>query len=206
VALSTKDEERQAVLLAKGIGSPQDHDRAQTALDRAKAALKASEQRLELAREGSRRDQTAMAKAERERAEAMLEQSVLIAKESEIRAPADGVIMHRLAEPGQLVAAGQSAITMAFAGRLFVRTFIPETSLGKVRTGKKVTVKVDAYPDRIFAATITEISPDSEFTPKVVETSEERVNLVYGAKAELDGAWSEPLVPGQPADVTVGIE
>ena len=121
----------------------------------------------------------------------------------EIRARADGIIVHRLAEPGQLVSANQPAVTMAFANRLYVRTFIPETKLGRVRMGMPARVTVDAFPNRAFAAHITEISPDAEFTPKAVETKSERVNLVYGAKADLDRGWSEPLVPGQPAEVTV---
>ena len=126
-----------------------------------------------------------------------------MAQESEIRAPAGGVIVHRLAEPGQLIAAGQPAVTMAFANRLFVRTFIPESSLGKVKMGMPAQVSVDAFPNRTFPARITEISPESEFTPKAVETKTERVNLVYAAKADLDKGWNEPLVPGQPAEVSV---
>ena len=92
---------------------------------------------------------------------------------------------------------------MAFADRLYVRTFIPETRLGRVKMGSAAKVVVDAFPGREFPARITEISPEAEFTPKAVETSSERVNLVYAAKADLDGGWSEPLVPGQPAEVIV---
>jgi HlyD family secretion protein len=165
--------------------------------------LQASQERVQVAREGSRVNQTRAAQAETERAQATLKQSVAIAREGDVRAPADGIIVHRLAEPGQLVAAGQPAVTMAFANRLYVRTFIPETKLGQVKMGMVARVTVDAYPNREFAARITEISPDAEFTPKAVETKSERVNLVYGAKADLDRGWSEPLVPGQPAEVLV---
>lgn len=201
--LAAKENERQTALFEEGVATGSDADRARTELDRARAALRVSEQRLALARDGFRRDQTAVAKADAARANAMLKQSLVVAKESEIRAPADGVIVHRLAEPGQLIAAGQAAVTMAFANRLFVRTFIPETKLGKVKMGMKASVTVDAFPGRTFPARITEISPESEFTPKAVETRAERVNLVYAAKADLDGGWNEPLVPGQPAEVTV---
>jgi HlyD family secretion protein len=61
---------------------------------------------------------------------------------------------------------------------------------------------VDAHPGRRFAARVTEISPVAEFTPKAVETRNERVNLVYAAKVDLDDGWDAPLVPGQPAEVT----
>ena len=203
VNLASREQERQAFLLERKVGTQRDYDRARTELERARAALKVSQEKLELAREGARRNQTAAARADAERAAAVLEQAVVIARENEIRAPADGVILHRLVEPGQLLGPAQPAITMAFANRLYVRTFIPETKLGKVKSGMPAKVMVDAHPGREFAAHITTISPDAEFTPKAVETRAERVNLVYAAKAELDRGWAEPLVPGQPAEVIV---
>lgn len=206
VALAEKESERQRFLLGRKVGTERDFDRARTELERARAALRVSQERLELAREGARRKQSEAAAAEADRAEAVLKQSVVVAREGEIRAPADGVIVHRLAEPGQLVGPGQSAVTMAFANRLFVRTFIPETKLGRVRMGMPAVVTVDAHPDKEFPARITEIAPEAEFTPKAVETKSERVNLVYAAKADLARGWSEPLVPGQPAEVVVRVK
>jgi HlyD family secretion protein len=205
VSLAEKEAERQRFLLSRKVGTQRELDRAQTDVARTRAALKASSEKLDLVREGSRQQQTAAASAEADRARAQLDQSVSIAKEGEIRAPADGVILHRLAEPGQLVSAGQPAITMAFANRLYVRTFIPEAQLGRVRQGVAAQVVVDAFPGKEFPAHITEIAPDAEFTPKPVETKQERVNLVYAAKADLDRGWSEPLVPGQPAEVRVKV-
>jgi HlyD family secretion protein len=204
VTLTEKEMERQRFLLERKVGTQRDYDRARTDLERARAALDASQERAKGLRAGSRVQQTQAAQAEADRAQAILKQSVAVARENEIRAPADGVIVHRLAEPGQLIGAGQFAVTMAFADRLYVRTFIPETKLGRVKMGMPARVTVDAFPGREFPAHITEISPDAEFTPKAVETKSERVNLVYGAKADLDRGWKEPLVPGQPADVTVG--
>ena len=134
---------------------------------------------------------------------AVLKQSESVAREAEIRAPADGVILHRMAEPGLLLGPGQPAVTLAFSNRLYVRTFIPETQLGRVRPGSPAEVTVDAFPGKVFPAKVTEISPDAEFTPKPVDTPRERVNLVYAAKVDLDAGWNAPLVPGQPADVRV---
>ena len=203
VDLAHKEVQRQRFLLEKKVGTQRDLDRARTELERGQAALGVSNQRLAQVREGSRKWQTEGARDDVSRAAAVLKQSESIAKESEIRAPADGIILHRLVEPGLLLAAGQPAITMAFADRLYVRTFIPETKLGRVRSGTAAEVTVDAFPGRKFPATITEISPDAEFTPKAVETRAERVNLVYAAKADLTRGWNEPLVPGQPAEITI---
>jgi HlyD family secretion protein len=202
-ALAQKELDRQQFLLGRTAGTQREVDRARADAERARAALRISEERLRLATEGARTHQKRAAQAEADRAKAALEQTVIVARESEIVAPADGIIVHRFAEPGQLVAPSQPAFTLAFTDRLYVRTFIPETKLGRVKMGMPGSVEVDAFPGRTFAARITEISPEAEFTPKVVETEEERVNLVYAAKADLERGWNEPLVPGQPAVVIV---
>ncbi len=203
VALARRELERQTMLLQNRVGTASDHDRAKTELERAEAAEKASAERLRLTIEGSRRNQTEQARFDADRAKVQLKQSETTAREAEIRAPANGVILHRMAEPGLLLTAGSPALTFAFGDRLYVRTFIPEQKLGRVRPGMAATVSVDAFPGRTFPARVTEISPDAEFTPKPVETRSERVNLVYAAKVDLDRGWKEPLVPGQPADVAI---
>ena len=201
--LAKREFDRQRSLVDQQIGTRQDFDVAKTNVDRAAAALKSSEESLRLTLEGFRKHQTEQARHDRDRAKSVLAQSETLAREAEIRAPADGVILHRIAEPGLLLGEGQPAITLAFADRLYVRTFVPEPVLGKVRSGMPATVSVDAFPGKTFPARVTEISPDPEFTPKPVETKSERVNLVYAAKVDLDRGWNEPLVPGQPADVAI---
>jgi HlyD family secretion protein len=203
--LAKPEFERQQILLSKKVGTPRDVEVARANLERAEANLKMSEERLRVLREGSRTWQKEQARRDVERARTVLKQSETTAAEAEIRAPADGVVLHRIAEPGLLLSSSQPALTMAFSGRLYVRTFIPETKLGKVRTGQTATVAVDAFPGQSFPAHVTEISPDAEFTPKPVETREERVNQVYAAKVDLDAGWNAPLVPGQPAEVTVRV-
>jgi len=203
VDLATRELQRQEMLLAKQVGTGRDFDRAKTDLDRAQAAVRISEERLTLTREGFRQWQTAQARSEVDKARAQLRQSEVVARESEIRAPADAVVTHRMVEPGQLLAAGQNGITLALTSRLYVRTFIPETKLGLVKHGLGAEVTVDAFPGQAFKATVTEIAPDPEFTPKQVETREERVNLVYGAKVDLTDGWNAALVPGQPAEIQV---
>ncbi len=206
VELARPELERQRTLLSRKVGTQRDVDVARADLERAEANLKISEERLRLALEGFRKHQTEQARYDVDRAKSVLRQSETVAKEGEMRAPADAVVLHRIAEPGLLLGPGQPALTLGFANRLYVRTFIPETELGRVRTGQKAEVTVDAFPGRRFPAHVTEISPEAEFTPKPVETRRERVNLVYAAKVDLDGGWSDPLVPGQPADVWVQAE
>jgi HlyD family secretion protein len=202
--LATRELARQELLLSRKVGTPQNLDRARADVDRMTAIVAASRERLQLVREGFRRWQTEQARSEVDRARAVLDQSETVAREAEVRAPADGVILHRLAEPGQLLGPSQPGITLAFTDRLYVRTFVPETRLGVVKPGLAVAVRVDAFPGRTFPARVAEIAPDAEFTPKAVETRKERVNLVYAAKVDLDAGWEAPLVPGQPAEVIVG--
>jgi HlyD family secretion protein len=203
--LAKRELQRQEVLLSKQVTTERDFDRAKTELDRAQATARIAEEKLALTREGFRSWQTAQARSEVDRAQAQLAQSQVVARESDIRAPADGIVTHRMVEPGQLLNAGQTGMTLALTTRLYVRTFVPETKMGQVRQGQSAHVSVDAFPGKTFTATVAEISPDAEFTPKAVETKSERVNLVYAAKIDLADGWNAPLVPGQPADVQVSI-
>lgn len=205
VDLAEREVQRQEILVAKEIGAERDYDRAKTDLERAKAAVSISERQLDLTREGFRRWQTAQARSEVNRAQAQLRQSETVARESDILAPSDGIVTHRMVQVGQLLAPGQTALTLALTDRLYVRTFVPETKLGLVRHGLTGKVSVDAYPGQLFDAVVTEISPDPEYTPKAVETKAERINLVYGAKADLAQGWAARLVPGQPAEILVQI-
>jgi multidrug resistance efflux pump len=206
VDLAARELQRQEYLLSRKVAAERDVDRAKTELERAQAALETALKQAQLAREGFRKWQTEQARDEVDRARATLRQALTVASESEIRAPADAIVLHRMAEPGLLLPAGQPGLTLAFADRLYVRTFIPEPQLGRVKQGQVAQVSVDAFPGQTFAARVTEISPDAEFTPKAVETRNERVNLVYGAKVDLDAGWKAPLVPGQPAEVVVRAE
>ena len=153
--LAKPELERQQILLSKKVGIPRDVDVARTNVERAAANLKMSEERLRIAREGFRRYQTEQARADVSRAETVVKQSESVAREAEIRAPADGVILHRMAEPGLLLGPGQPAVTLAFSNRLYVRTFIPETQLGRVRPGSPAEVTVDAFPGKVFPARVT---------------------------------------------------
>lgn len=201
--LAKKELQRQQFMLERKVGTQRDVDRASTEVERLTAAVSVASNRLAALREGARRNQVAQARNEVARAETVLEQSQTVADESELRAPADTMIVHRFVEPGQLVTPGQPVLTLAFLDRLYVRTFVPQIVRGRVRPGIEADVIVDAYKDRTFKGRVAEVARDAEFTPKQVETRAERVNLVYAAKVDLVGGWSEPLDLGQPAEVVI---
>jgi len=201
--LAQKELQRQQFMLERKVGTARDVERATTEVERLRATLSASKSRLAQLQEGARRWQVQQAHDDVARAKSVLEQSQTVANEGELRAPADAVIVHRFAEPGQLMTPGQPALSLAFTDRLYVRTFVPEPALGRVRPGLAADIVVDAYKDRTFKGKVTEVARDAEFTPKQVETRTERVNLVYATKVDLDAGWDVPLVPGQPAEVLI---
>jgi multidrug resistance efflux pump len=119
--------------------------------------------------------------------------------ERKIVAPVDGTILSRPVEVGDVVSPGSPVFVMVDMNRLYVKVYIPEPDIGKLRLGDPADVSVDAFPDRTFAARVTKIYQQAEFTPKNVETQEERLKLVFGV--ELSFVQAEGLLkPGMPAD------
>ncbi|QER41237.1 efflux RND transporter periplasmic adaptor subunit [Thermodesulfobacterium sp. TA1] len=126
-------------------------------------------------------------------------------KETKIYAPSDGVILSRVVEEGEVVNPGQVLYTMVNLQNLYIKVYIPEPQLGKVKLGQPARVYVDAYPNKYFNGTLTRIYEQAEFTPKNVETKEERVKLVFGAEVAVENPEGI-LKPGMPADVVIKID
>lgn len=120
-----------------------------------------------------------------------------------ITAPEGGVITTRLADTGEVVPAGAPLFTLVDLNRLYLKVYVPEVEIGRVRLGLPARVYVDAFPDRPFTATVRYISARAEFTPKEVQTRDERVKLVYAVKLYLDDNPDQRLSPGLPADAII---
>ena len=123
-------------------------------------------------------------------------------KRQTLKAPFDGVILVRQAELGEVVVPGTPVVTLADLDHVWLRAYVNETDIGRVRLGQQATVTTDTYPGRRYGGRIAFIAEKAEFTPKSVETHAERVTLVYRIKIELDNPAHE-LVPGMPADATI---
>ena len=121
-----------------------------------------------------------------------------------LRAPFDGVMLTRQAEIGEVMLPGAPVATIADLDHVWVRAYINETDIGKVRFGQAATITTDSYPGKIYEGRISAIASQAEFTPKSVETHTERVTLVYRIKIDLFNATHE-LVPGMPADATIDL-
>ena len=124
--------------------------------------------------------------------------------DTRIIAPTDATVMARLAEPGELVAAGRPIATLVNLEELYVRVYVPEREAGRVRLGAKASISVDAFPGRVFTGEVSEVAQQAEFTPKEVHMKDEREKLVFGVKLRLDNPEGL-LKPGMPADAKIKV-
>jgi HlyD family secretion protein len=137
-----------------------------------------------------RRDQAALAGAE-----ATLGYTVL-------QSPLAGVVLRKHVEPGEVIPAGTPIVTIADLGNIWVKIYVPEPRLGRVKLGQAAEVTTDSYPGRIYRGRVSFINSEAEFTPKTIQTFEERVKLVFAVKVTVDNPAQE-LKPGMPADARI---
>jgi HlyD family secretion protein len=110
------------------------------------------------------------------------------------------VVLSHSIEPGEYVSPGTPVLTVADTAHMWVRAYLNQTDLGRVRLGQKVAVRIDTFPDRAYDGTVSFIASEAEFTPKTVQTPKERVKLVFRLKVDVANPKGE-LKPGMPADV-----
>jgi HlyD family secretion protein len=202
---ANKDYQRADTLYQNGAISAQQMDAAKRTLDVASSQYKSSQQTLSLVKEGPRKETIRQAQDRVLQAEASLQTLKERIKDTDLYAPSAGVIIKKNVELGETVGAGLPVFTVGDLGHPWIKVYVKEDKLGKVALGQKASITIDSYPGKTFEGTITFISPEAEFTPKTIQTHEERVKLVYGVKISLpnpDGI----LKPGMPADVRIKIQ
>ena len=124
---------------------------------------------------------------------------------SNLYAPTSGVVLVKNAEPGEFVVPGGAVVTLGQIEKPWLKAFINESDLGRVKLGQKVSVTTDTYPGKEYPGKVTFISSEAEFTPKNVQTAKERVKLVYRIKVGLENPQNE-LKPGMPADAQIHLK
>jgi len=198
-----REAERARTLHGGGAVSRQALDQAETALDVADASLAQAREQLALVREGARaeairaqRAAVAQAEANVARAQATLTHAIIVA-------PFAGVVTVRHREPGEAVAAGMPVVTLLDPDDRWVRIYIREDRIGRVSLGMGADIASDTYPDRRHRGEVVFIGDEAEFTPRNVQTAEDRVRLVYPVKVRIVGDEAFELKPGIPADVTL---
>lgn len=123
-------------------------------------------------------------------------------EDTRIHAPLEGVVLLRLAEEGEVILPGTPILVLVDPNDLFLKVYIPEKEIGKIRVGNPSTVKVDAFPDRTFEGRVSEVAQQAEFTPKDIHMPDERTQLVYAVKIRLDNPEGY-LKPGMVADAEI---
>ncbi len=168
-------------------------------IDRAAAALKQAEAEYALVKTGARKESIDQARAKVQVAAEGVNQARQQLKYTELVAPMDGVILSTAAEAGEYLNPASPVVTIGELSKPWLRAYIHEKDLGRVKLGQDVTVNTDSYPDKSYPGKVSYIAGQAEFTPKIVQTFEERVKLMYRIKVRLDNPEGD-LKPGMPAD------
>lgn len=199
------DYQRQQQLLSRQVISKREFDASQTSYEVAKSRLQEAEKALLLLQNGAREEKLDQAKARLLQAGEALALAETRLGYTVLKAPLEGFILSKNIEAGEYVMAGTPIVTIGNLQDIWLRAYINETELGKITLGKEVQVITDSYPHKVYPGKISFISPEAEFTPKNVQTTEERVKLVYRIKVTLHNPDNE-LKPGMPADGTILLE
>ena len=185
-----------------GATSEQALDNARAQLDVDQAQLKVKEKALNLALEGPRKEDIAAARNHLEALKASLSLLKIRLSDMTLTSPAAGVIQNRNLEPGEMASPDQPVVTLALTDPKWVRAYVPEPDLGRIKLGMKAKILSDSFPNQIFEGWIGFISPVAEFTPKTVETEDLRTKLVYEVRVFVHDS-KDLLRLGMPVTVIV---
>jgi len=173
-------------------------------IEQARAALAQAQEQLRLLRNGPRREDIEQARARRQQTGENLALSQTRLGYTILKSPMSGIVMSKSAEPGEYLAPGAPVVTVGELRRVWVRAYVDEADLGRVKIGQTVRVTADTFPGKRYEGRIVFISPEAEFTPKTVQTEKERVKLVYRIKVDIANPEQE-LKPGMPVDAVITV-
>jgi HlyD family secretion protein len=210
-----RDVERMRPLIAEQAVSQQQLDQAEARWSAAKSEITVTRSRLtqvgkELAqaelgwkRIRAKESEVAALEQQRDQAEAATAEVESILADLTIVAPTSGTITTRMVNTGEVVMAGAPLLELVDLDRLYLKVYIPEIEIGKVRLDLPARIYTDAFPDQPFDAMVRYIASKAEFTPKEVQTRDERVKLIYVVKLYLAANPDHRLTPGLPADAII---
>ena len=202
VARNTLSEAQARVIQAKQTLSLVQEGPRSEQIAKARADLAQAEAGLALAKAGPRKEKIDQARIRVREAEQRVAQAKLALSYTELAAPMDGVIFSRSAEPGEFLNPATPVLVLGDLAHPWLRAYVGETALGRLKLGQEAVVSIDTFPGKAYPGTLTFISSEAEFTPKAVQTFEERVKLMFRIKISLPNPDGE-LRPGMPADVRI---
>lgn len=200
-----RDVERATLLYGGKAVSREALDKATFGLELARRQREQASEQLRLIEAGPRQERIDAARAQLAQAEAVVATLDVALANTRLLAPFAGLVTVRHREPGEIVAPGTPVVTLLDPADRWVRIYVPENRLGKVAIGEPATIRADTFPDKRYAGEVAFIASEAEFTPKNVQTTEERVRLVYAVKVRVVDDAALELKPGLPADVWLGI-
>jgi HlyD family secretion protein len=195
------DAARQQELRGKDAIADRELEASQAQLKIAEARAVEAGERLKLVKEGPRAEDIAQGRARVEQTRAAVALAETQLENTRLVSPLTGVVLSHNIEPGEYVSPGTPIVTVADLAHVWVRAYVSQTDLGRIRLGEKVAVRTDTFPEKTYEGTVGFIASEAEFTPKTVQTAKERVKLVFRVKVDLANPNDE-LKPGMPADVT----
>ena len=201
-----RDYDRVQRLFQGGALSQEAFDKAKLALEVTTSQRDQAEQQLKLVQTGPRPERINAQRAAVAQAQATVRQADAALDNAVIRAPFDAVVTVRDREPGETVGAGAPVLTVMNLADRWVRIYIREDRIGAVRIGAPATITADTYRGKQYSGAVSFISSEAEFTPRNVQTTEERVKLVYAVKVRITDDAANELKPGMPADVRLEIK
>jgi HlyD family secretion protein len=191
--------ERMKALFERGVIPKETLDNAETGFKMAEAATERARENYQLVKIGPRREDIEDARAQVEQARANLKLIETQLGYTVLTSPLSGVVLVKSSEVGEVVNPGTSVLTIGDIENVWLRAYVPETELGRIKWGQEVIVTTDLQPRKEYKGRISFISSQAEFTPKQIQTEKERVTLVYRIKIDLPNRDRE-LKPGMPAD------
>lgn len=220
--------DRESKLRSTGDNSQQVYDSARFALENQKARRDSEKTRLEMLLKGSRvedvraaeerfrqsqeaekmvlagprSEDIADARAQLAEAQARLEQIDVQLAEGEVKSPSRAVVEVLSIRPGDLLTPNQTVARLLEEDQIFIRIYVPEPLLGLVKIGQRAKIRVDSFPDRNFDGVVDQINSQGEFTPRNVQSRDERNHLVFGVKVRIDNREGK-IKAGMAADVTL---
>lgn len=194
---------RVSAMRARNAISQKELDNARSSDRSARAELRSAQEQLDMLLSGYREEEVLAQRAAVDAAAAALELAEIRLRDALLTAPQDGIVLTRAREAGAIVQAGQTVYTLSLVDPVWLRIYVDEPQLGRIKPGMAVRVRVDAVPDKEFSGRVGFISPAAEFTPKSVETMEVRTSLVYRLRVQVDDP-DNVMRQGMPVTVTPG--
>ncbi len=197
-----EDNRRMQNLFNAGAATKQQRDDAQTRYTIARAQASAAEQALKKLENYARPEEVKAALARVDQAVyavRLLQKSI---QDCTVRSPTSGEVTEKLVEQGELASPGTGLFVISDLDTVKLTIYVPETDLGDIRLGQPARISIDSHPGTTWPGTVTFISPEAEFTPRDIQTKDERVKLVFAVRIEIDNSRGI-FKPGMPADAAL---